>query len=113
MAFCAHTTVDKHGGRVGYILELLYDPGLHVAGAALLANALARMASDGADAVLAWCFGHSPNARAFRKTGFLPLPSRLRPIELHVGVRVLDESLSELLTDRRSWYMSYCDSDTV
>jgi hypothetical protein len=113
VAFCAYTTVDKHGGRIGYVIELLHDPGRHEVGAALLVECLRRMASDGADAVLAWAFRHSPNARAYSKAGFWPLPERLRPIELHVGVRPLDESLTEALTDRRNWYVSYCDSDTV
>jgi hypothetical protein len=71
------------------------------------------MAADGADMALAWCFSHSPNARAYAKVGFVPLPERLRPIELHVGVRVLDESLFDVLTNQENWYLSYCDSDTV
>lgn len=113
IGFCAYTTVDKHGGRIGYVIELLHDPGHSEVGGALLAECLQRMASDGADAVLAWCFPHSPNADAYSATGFLPLPERLRPIELHVGVRPLAESLTDVLSDRRNWYISYCDSDTV
>lgn len=113
VAFCAFTTVDKHGGRVGYVLELFYDPGRHRAGAALLSECLRQMASDGADVALAWCFRHSPNARAYARAGFLPFPEKLRPIELHFGVRVLDESLMGVLADRSNWYISYCDSDTV
>ena len=113
VAFCAYTTVDKHGGRIGYVVELLHDPGDDSVGAALLAESLRRMAADGADAALAWCFEHAPNSSAYRRTGFLPLPERLRPIELHIGVRPLDESLRSVLCDRRNWYISYCDSDTV
>jgi len=113
VAFCAHTTVDKHGGRIGYVIELLHDPGRRETGTALVLESLRRMADDGADAVLAWGFGHSPNAYAYSKAGFLLLPERLRPIELHIGVRPLDESLTALLSDRRNWYISYCDSDTV
>ena len=113
VGFCAYTTVDKHGGRIGYVVELLYEPTRHRVGAALLAESLRRMAADRADMALAWCFSHSPNARAYAKVGFVPLPERLRPIELHVGVRVLDESLRDVLTDQGNWYLSYCDSDTV
>ena len=113
VAFCAYTTVDKHGGRIGYVIELLHDPGRHDTGAALLVECLRRMGTDGADAVLAWAFSHAPNAKAYSRVGFVPLPERLRPIELHIGVRPLDESLTEVLSDRRNWYLSYCDSDTV
>lgn len=113
VAFCAYTVVDKHGGRVGYIVELLHDIGGVRTASALLGECLRRMAHDGAEAVLAWSFPHSPNANAYRRSGFLQLPEKLRPIELHVGVRPLDESLTSMLGERRSWYISYCDSDTV
>lgn len=113
VAFCAYTTVDKHGGRIGYVVELLHGLEEGRTGAALLRECLRRMAADRAEAVLAWSFAHSPNATAYRRCGFLPFPERLRPIELHVGVRPLDESSSATLADRRSWYISYCDSDTV
>jgi len=113
VAFCAYTVVDKHGGRVGYVVELLHEPGQHRIGATLLAECLRRMASDGADTALAWCFRHSPNAKAYSRVGFMPLPERLRPIELHIGVKPLSKSLAETLIDRRNWYISYCDSDTV
>ncbi|MBW1754584.1 MAG: GNAT family N-acetyltransferase [Deltaproteobacteria bacterium] len=113
VAFCAYTTVDKHGGRIGYVIELLHEPGAHEVGAALLVECLRRMAADGADAVLAWSFRHSPNAKAYSTGGFVTLPERLRPIELHFGVRPLDDSLSNVVGDRRNWYISYCDSDTV
>ena len=113
IAFCAYTTVEKHGGRIGYIIELLHDPGRHTTGAALLLETLRRMAADGADAVLAWAFSHAPNAKAYSQAGFMSLPEKLRPIELHFGVRPLDASLKAVLGDRGNWYISYCDSDTV
>ncbi|MEM8609723.1 MAG: GNAT family N-acetyltransferase [Myxococcota bacterium] len=112
-AFCAFTTVNKHGGRIGYVLELLHDPERPHDGALLLRDCLRRMARDRADVVLAWGFDHSPNAGAYRATGFFPLPERLRPIELHFGVRALDSTAEDVLADRRGWYISYCDSDTV
>lgn len=113
VAFTAFTTLDKHGGRISYVLELLHEPGRQQVAAALLREALGRMSAAGSEAVLAWAFPHSPNIRAYQRTGFLPLPERLRPIELHVGVRPLDDSMSTVLGNRHSWYLSYCDSDTV
>lgn len=113
VAFCAFTVMTKHGGKLGYVVELLHAPEHDNVGAALLVEALRRMASEKADAVLAWCFQHSPNAGTYRRAGFFPLPEAFRPIELHFGVRPLDESLRPLLVDRRNWYISYCDSDTV
>jgi len=113
VAFTADIVVEKHGGRIGYVLELLYEPGRHDAGLTLLREGLRHMAAERADAVLAWAFRHAPNAKAYARAGFVPLPERLRPIELHFGVRPLVARQRDLLADRRSWYISYCDSDTV
>lgn len=113
VAFTAFDVQDKHGGRVGYVLELLHEPGRAQDAARLLQEALAEMASEGAEVVLAWCLEHSPNRDAFRRRGFFALPERVRPIELHVGVRPLRAGAQANLGNRRNWYFSYLDSDTV
>jgi GNAT superfamily N-acetyltransferase len=113
VGFITYCVKKKHGGRIGYVMELIYRPGLARGGRLLLARALAAMSVAGADAVLAWNFSHSGSHPAFRATGFFTLPSRLRPIELHFGVRALDDSIGSVVRDRGGWYLSYCDSDTV
>lgn len=102
---------SKHGGSIGYLMELLYDPARPDDGRALLSHAVRRMAADGADAVLAWSLEHAPSHGVFRRTGFVRMPPRLRPIELHFGARALDPSVP--VADVRNWYVSYADSDTV
>ena len=88
-----------------------HDPGAGAGVMApLLAQAMVRMREAGADVVLAWSMDHSFNRKAFRRLGFFTLPERLRPIELHFGVRPLGDAP---VTDRNNWYLSYCDSDTV
>jgi len=66
-----------------------------------------------ASVALAWCFRHSPNFSAYLRSGFFPFPARIRPTELHLGVRAFDDSIRALLGERKSWYLSYLDSDTV
>jgi hypothetical protein len=112
-ALCSFAIKGKHGGRVAYILELLHQPGATVSAALLLTRAVAACASAGADAVLSWCFGHSPNYSSFLWNGFVVLPERLRPIELHFGARALDDRFASVVHERSSWYLSYLDSDTV
>ncbi len=112
-ALCIFTVKDKHGGRIGYVMELLHRRSSARAAAKLLACAVREMAADGADAVLAWCFPHSPNHRAYLRNAFVPLPERFRPIELHFGARAFDDRLAPLVGDRSQWYLSYLDSDTV
>jgi hypothetical protein len=113
LAFGIYCVTEKHGGRVGYVLELLHRPEHARAASALLGSILARMRVEGADVALAWNLPHSRNHRAFRWAGFLTLPERMRPIELHFGARSFEEPADPAVTDRRSWYLSYCDSDTV
>ena len=119
-AFVTFTVAEKHGGRVGYVMELMHDPAETGDGSILLRQALADMARAGADVALAWNLSHSINRPAFRATGFLPFPERLRPIELHFGVRPFDVPTAQsptggapALGNRDNWYLSYCDSDTV
>lgn len=111
--FVAWAVKDKHGGRVGYVLELIYPPTQHEVGRALLDHAVARMAEDEAEVVLAWNFEHSPNHEAFASTGFMTLPERLRPIELHAGARPFAPPPGANVGNRFNWYFSYLDSDTV
>jgi hypothetical protein len=89
IGFVAFVVKAKHGGSVGYVLELLHRPTDQVAGRALLQYALSEMKRSGAEVVLAWNLEHSPNHGVFREAGFFTLPERLRPIELHVGARPL------------------------
>lgn len=104
---------EKHGGSIGYLMELLHAPERPDDGRALLSLAIRAMARAGADAVLAWSYDHSPNHAVYRRTGFVHMPERLRPIELNFGVQALDPALDARVRDVRSWYLSYADSDTV
>lgn len=110
-AICIYSLKKKHGGLIGYIMELIYlDDKL---GSIALNKALQNLKDNHCDAVLAWNFNHSPNHAAYKANGFLPLPEKIRPIELHFGVRIFNENLRETLSDRNKWYLSYFDSDTV
>lgn len=112
-ALVAFVVKEKHGGRIGYVMELLHRPGRAAAAALLLHGAVSAMARAGADAVLAWCFSHSPSFRAYAVNAFVPLPERARPIELHAGVCAFDPAIADAMKARTSWYLSYLDSDTV
>lgn len=113
VAFGVYCVKEKHGGRVGYVMELLHDPANRRAARQLLRFVVREMAREGADVALAWCLSHSPNHPAFRASGFVPLPERLRPIELHFGVRRLAAPEQVAVGNRENWYLSYSDSDTV
>lgn len=113
VALVVLTVKDKHGGRVGYLMDLLHEPGEHDAGLQLARAALIEMRRQGADVALAWCLPHSPNRVCYRRAGFFGLPAALRPIELHFGVRPLAGVDQGALGNPTNWYVSYSDSDTV
>lgn len=111
IGICFYALKEKHGGSIGYIMDLIYLN--EEVGAALLNQATQDLKINNCDAVLAWNFDHSFNHAAYKKNGFLNLPEKLRPIELHFGVRAFNPDLFSVLEARESWYLSYFDSDTV
>lgn len=114
LGFVTYCVKSKHGGHVGYLMELMHDPAERDAGHQLARFAVREMARLGADVSLAWNFEHSPTHAAHRAAGFRFFPEWARPIELHFGVlRAFDPALQATITDRTRWYLSYCDSDTV
>lgn len=104
---------EKHGGHIGYVMELMVEPSREDVAALLLRTAIGEMAAAGAEVALAWQLEHSPLQAVYRRAGFLPLPVSWRPIELHFGARWLGEPMGYPLGNRASWYLSYTDSDTV
>jgi GNAT superfamily N-acetyltransferase len=86
-AFASHCVKDKHGGRIGYLMEALARPEDRASLRTLISRALADMTRRGADVALAWCLPHAPSYPALLASGFVPFPVRYRPIELHAGVR--------------------------
>ena len=112
-AIVSHVVKEKHGGRIGYLMESLCLDGCEKQLRTLMSRALHSMLKHGADVVLAWCLPSSPTFSTFLRSGFLPFPVKLRPIELHFGARSLDPALAALVGERRNWYLSYLDADTT
>ncbi len=107
-ALVATREADKHGGRIAYVMEALGGPSL----LPLLMSELGRLASRGIEVALAWSFPWSPNYQDLRRAGFLPLPERLRPIQIWFGSAPKTPQ-AERANSEGQWYLSYLDSDTV
>lgn len=99
-------------GQAGKIMDLLYDPAEPKAGSFLLAEAMSRLSKAGCGAVWAWNYDHSRNHGIFRRAGFLQVPERMIPEQLHSGTRSLTTPPSPAAAERRNWYVSMLDSDT-
>jgi hypothetical protein len=113
VGFVVFTTKEKHNGKIGYIMELIYDPASSEAATLLMNHAVTSIKSESADCILAWCLEHSPSYNTFKKDFFVKMPEKIRPIELHFGARCFNSELKEQVYKRENWYLSYSDSDTV
>lgn len=112
--FVVYTTKKKHGGTISYIMEMISLD--DASGTKLLMHAQNNILAEGADAILALCFKHSPPYAAYLSTGFFTFPDKLRPIEMNFGGRLLAEVGDAEKTAFGSvdnWFVSYSDSDTV
>lgn len=111
-AFVATKVADKHGGRLCYVMEAIAAEGRTAHLAKMILAELAHAARDGAEVALAWCPRTAPNYAAYRRAGFLPVPPRLRPIEINFGARSLTPESAEAASGDARWYVSFLDSDT-
>ena len=108
-AYAAMCIEEKHGGRIGYIMDAFGDDDA----VRTLVNGLSLLIRDaGADAIFAWNLPHMSNRAAYRAAGYLSLPDRIRPIRLNFGGRPLTVDIDGF-ADADNWHISYLDSDTV
>lgn len=112
-AIVVFTLKKKHGGKIGYLMELLFDPEDEKAGKQLLDFSSKILKKNNADVILAWCFPHSFNYFCHRKNGFYPFPEKLRPQKLGMIVKNLNSRQADDIYNVKNWHFSYSDSDTV
>lgn len=112
-AMVSSVILEKHGARIFYLMEAMCarSDSRHLR--QLLKSEIGRAIRAGADVGIGWNMPTSPNAQALRRAGFVPLPERFRPIEIHFGARALKDVLPPELLDGQRWYLSYLNSDTV
>jgi Acetyltransferase (GNAT) domain len=112
--FIVFTIKQKHGGNIGYIMELIYNPLTPTVGKSLLKYATTYLKKSNADVILAWNFKGSPNYNIFKKSLFLRIPEKLQSIKLFFGACLFDKNnITQDFYNSDNWYISYCDSDTV
>jgi Acetyltransferase (GNAT) domain len=105
---------DKHNGKIGYIIDTIFDPDYSADMDYLFHHAIKKtFYAARADMILAWCFDYSQNYSLYSKNGFFKLPPRLQPIKLFFGACNFINKDDDQFFDKKNWYLSYCDSDTV
>ncbi len=107
------TLKNKHNGKIGYLMELIYAPQDKNAGRHLLKFCTETLKRNNADLILAWCFNHSFNYKPIRSNGYYRFPEKLRPQKLGFIAKTLNGKNTEDIYNIKNWYISYSDSDTV
>ncbi|MEP1094465.1 MAG: GNAT family N-acetyltransferase [Cyclobacteriaceae bacterium] len=112
-ALIIYAVKEKHDGRIGYIMEFIYNPKKEQEALELMKYARNELLQSRIDVCLAWVFDHSISYPLFKKLSFFKLPKSLRPIQLHFGYKNLNLDAKADPGDSKNWYLSYSDSDTV
>ena len=73
LGFIIYAIKEKHGGKIAYIMELLFDLKVPKSGKVLLNYAIKMIKKENADCILSWCFDHSPNYTVYKKSFFISL----------------------------------------
>ena len=101
---------EKHGGRIGYIMDVIYKTDQPGAGKLAVGAAIEELNASRADVVLAWSSSAAKTRPMYRSNWFFPLPRKLQPIKLFVGMRFGPNTPE---CDSDELFLSYADSDTV
>jgi GNAT superfamily N-acetyltransferase len=112
LGFITFCIKSRDRGLHAHIMECIFDPARPDAGIKLIKQAIHEAAGAGVDIVMALNLPGSPNHGVFRRLGFLPVPPRYQPFEMHIGARAFVTELSADIDHRKGWYVSYLDSDT-
>jgi hypothetical protein len=104
----------RFGLQTGFILDVLCEESAPEVAAALVALAERTMGEEGAQVLSCLMYPGTVVHRALRKAGFIPVPRRLFPQEIHFGYRPLAPTVDRaLLRDPSHWYVTWGDSDVV
>lgn len=105
---------ERFSMRSGFVMDLLFEGRRRDVGDALVGEAERVMREAGAQLLTALMYPGSAARAALRAGGFLPVPRRFMPQEIHFGARRLAEGADEaLLRDPAAWYVTWGDSDVV
>ncbi|WP_198150045.1 GNAT family N-acetyltransferase [Castellaniella caeni] len=113
IAIAVFVVLEKHGGKIGYLMDFIYDPDFQHKAGVLMRSVVREICSMKADVILAWNKRGYINNFIYRRSLFLPLPRLLQPIKLYFGMRWFRSGADCPPFDMDNFYISYADSDTV
>ena len=106
-----YVVLEKHGGKVGYVMDVVYAPDRPRIGRFLLASAVLAMSRQDVDVILGWSTKSSVTRGVYASSLFLSMPRKIQPIKLFFGYRP-GPGMQRMLS-KGDFFVSYADSDTV
>jgi GNAT superfamily N-acetyltransferase len=105
---------ERFSLRSAFVMDLLAEESRPDVAAALVSLAESRAQAEGAEIVSGLMFPGTVAYGALRAAGFIPVPRRFLPQEVHFGVCPLAPGADEsLLRTRSNWYVTWGDADTL
>jgi len=105
---------SRFGLQTGFILDLLCEESAPKVVAALVGLAERTMTVEGAQVISCLMYPGTRVYRALRTAGYLSVPRRFFPQEIHFGYRPLAPTADAgLLSEPSNWYLTWGDSDVV
>ena len=108
------TVAEKKGMKVVYVMEIMArDDNKRVYGKFLkYLESYARERK--ADAVSMLCLPNNPNKGLFYKHGFLPVPRKMFPQDIHFCARANSRDIDKTyIKDAKNWFITWGDLDIV
>jgi GNAT superfamily N-acetyltransferase len=107
-------TVEKFGLRLGFLVDLLALPGRPDVSHCLVSKALGYFKESEQDIINCMMLKNGPFVPALRANGFLFLPPKYHPQEMHLGVRNNTQDYpTGFISDPVNWYITWADHDDL
>lgn len=103
---------DGMQGRVAFVMELVVDLAVRGSVSALLRGVEARAREAQANLMSVMAGPASPLLSTLLRHGYVPLPEKLFPQELHFGARAFDPR-NQGLYDPNAWQLTWGDIDVL
>jgi hypothetical protein len=102
------------GFNIGFIMDVMVKPLAFGPARFLLSQAMRWFKKERVEAVSCIAMGSNTYTRALSSLGFIRIPQRFLPGDLHMVVRVHDPDIDhDYVSDPSNWFLAWADTDLV
>jgi len=113
MGYAVLKEEDRFGLRTGYIMDLISVPDIKFV-RLLISEVINAFSRARVDLISILMSKSTPYYSSLRRYGFMPIPSRFHPQEIHFGARINTiQDRAEDIRNGRNWFISWGDTDLL